>query len=798
MSSEGTEISKLQEKILHLEKIVMLERKLRQQLSKSRPESNTVESAPKPESTLVARNRTEPTLARGARPDAGASYGDANPLPNGFRLFEYRIDMVLGQGGFGITYLATDVHLNVKVAIKEYLPSDFALRTSDRSVVPRTEQDAEFYQTWLDNFLMEARTLATFRHGHIVRVARFFEAHHTAYMVLEYEQGKPLTQWWKDHTNMPEKDLLALIYPLFDGLSAIHGAGYLHRDIKPDNIYVRSSDGSLVLLDFGSACSTAAGSRDLGFVYTPGFAPPEQYVGAHQGPWTDIYAIGATLYWMISGKKPAPVPARQETTDPLVPAVQVGQGRYSLEFLQAIDWALKMGAEERPQSLTEFCRVLFAHHAASLGLREALSDDAGDRPVALPDVRNRNDLIHRIRIKGRQMAQLVSRPLSWPLIVKLTSALVLAALLPMVITAYYNLHSGVQLTSNSELRNLERFAESTAGRVSQLINDSRHMAHYLGTDADFVSLLAQPSDTVADAVGIKLNNLLIANPDVRLLTLMNNQGTIVASSDAAVVGRRFEFRDYYKEAMAGRAHMTGIIVGSDGTSGIYYSQPIVETSGKVLGLVLLRIKGDTVTAILNVVGSEDKSRTPFLVDEDGVLVLYPEASKLYRSLAPLSKEALQEIVSDQRFRLNQIESLDMPDLAHAMVRAEGPGNIRYYSTLSHSEEIAGYAPVPGTRWVVGVTESLTRFEEPLNRLFWNVLYSVGLVGLVFFLIAAVLARSLVRPILRLTEAAEALKQGDYDRATIKVSSTDELGRLARTFNVMVDILRQRERERIRK
>lgn len=796
MSSEVNEITNLHERIRRLEKVVALERKLREQLKNSSPTQVATVTQPHSESPLVARNKTGTTLVLGSRPEA--AQGDADPLPLGSRLFEYRIDSMLGQGGFGITYLATDVHLNVKVAIKEYLPSSFARRTADRTVVPRTESDTEFYQTWLDNFLMEARTLATFRHTHIVRVARFFEAHHTAYMVLEYESGKPLSDWWKERSGITEKDLLTLIHPLLDGLAAVHAAGYLHRDIKPDNIYVRSEDGSLVLLDFGSACSTAGGNRDTGFVYTPGFAPHEQYVGGNQGPWTDIYAIGATLYWLVTGKKPPPVPIRQEDPDAMVPAVQLGQGRYSAEFLQAIDWALKMDPTERPQTLAEFCRVLFAHHAAGLGLLEALSDGVQSNQSVLTEARSRTHWSRRIRHRMSHLGHVLVRPTSWPMLGKLTTALVLAALLPMLITAYYNFSSGVALTSNSELRNLERFAESTAGRVSQLINDSRHMANYLGSDADFIALLSEPSDALADIVSVKLKNLLTANPDVRLLTIMNNKGTIVASSDAAVVGRNFEFRDYYKEAMAGRPFMTGIIVGSDGTSGVYYSQPVVEPSGKVLGLVLLRIKGDTVSAILNLIGSEDTARTPFLIDEDGVLVLHPNASKLYRSLAPLPNDTIKEIVADQRFRTDHIKSLDMPDLASAMVGAARPGNIRYHSTLSASEEIAGYAPVPGTRWVVGVTESVERFEAPLNRLFLNVLYSVVLVGLVFFVLAALLARSLVRPIARLTEAAEALKQGDYDRATVEVTSRDELGRLARTFNIMIDILRQRERERRRK
>lgn len=152
---------------------------------------------------------------------------------------------------------------------------------------------------------------------------------------------------------------------------------------------------------------------------------------------------------------------------------------------------------------------------------------------------------------------------------------------------------------------------------------------------------------------------------------------------------------------------------------------------------------------------------------------------------------------EKRFGTKPVTSLGMPDLGKAMLSSNKVGNISYFSTISHEAEHAGFAPVRGHNWVVGVTEPRSQFEAPLQRLFGNVLYSVALVGLVFFLLAMWFARSIVRPILRLTEAANALKEGDYDKANIRVNSNDEIGKLARTFNVMIDVLRQRERERRR-
>ena len=184
-----------------------------------------------------------------------------------------------------------------------------------------------------------------------------------------------------------------------------------------------------------------------------------------------------------------------------------------------------------------------------------------------------------------------------------------------------------------------------------------------------------------------------------------------------------------------------------------------------------------------------------LVDEDGIIIHHPNPKYLYSSLKPLDKATLDEIIADQRFRRNKIETVNMPELAAVMVGNRQGGNITYQSSMTGKEEIAGFAPVLGHKWVVGVTESKEFFAEPLNSLFRTVLYSVVLVGFVFVVIALLFARSIVRPIEELESAAHALKSGDYDKANLTVRSNDEIGRLARTFNVMIDVLRQRERER---
>ncbi|MGA0570065.1 protein kinase domain-containing protein [Variovorax sp. VNK109] len=274
-------------------------------------------------------------------------------LKPGQSMLEYRIEQTLGGGGFGITYLARDANLNLPVALKEYLPADLACRMDDGAVQPLGESSQEQFKWGLERFLDEARALATFRHPNIVRVLRYFTANGTAYIVMEYESGRSLKQWLSGRMPVDRDTLLKIVMPLLDGIELIHKAGFLHRDIKPDNIYMRA-DGSPVLIDFGSARSTTTG-RDLTTIVSPGFAPFEQYHSAgHQGPWSDIYSLAAVMYWMVSGNKPVEAAARLKR-DGLVPALQCGNPELVGEaVLKAIDWALDPDEERRPQTVAEF------------------------------------------------------------------------------------------------------------------------------------------------------------------------------------------------------------------------------------------------------------------------------------------------------------------------------------------------------------------------------------------------------------------------------------------------------------
>lgn len=287
-----------------------------------------------------------------------------NALPTGSMLMEYRLESVLGAGGFGITYLAFDTNLEKKVAIKEYLPSSIAVRNGT-AVLPTSRAHEQDYRWGLDRFIQESRTLARFSHPHIVRVNRFFEANGTGYMVMDYEDGEPLSSYLQRNPFPAEAALKALMAPLLDGLEQVHAAEFLHRDIKPDNIFVRK-DGGAVLIDFGSSRQAVGGSvQALTTIVSPGYAPFEQYTtSAEQGPWSDIYSLAGVFYFAVTGHSPPDAITRMKS-DTLAQGLGAARLRYSVPLVDAIGWGLALEEANRPRTIAQWRDALFGQRGAN-------------------------------------------------------------------------------------------------------------------------------------------------------------------------------------------------------------------------------------------------------------------------------------------------------------------------------------------------------------------------------------------------------------------------------------------------
>jgi serine/threonine protein kinase len=292
-------------------------------------------------------------------PLARPSQDGHDTLPIGTRLHEFEVLRVLGVGGFGIVYLAMDHTLQRQVAVKEYMPSALVARSDGAIVSLRSASHAETFEVGLHSFINEARLLAQFDHPSLVKVHRFWEAHATAYMAMQYYPGSTLKDERKAMSRAPDEAWLrGVIDPLLGALEVLHGADVYHRDISPDNILLLP-DGRPVLLDFGAARRVIGGrTQTLTAILKPNYAPVEQYpdTGMRQGPWTDLYALAAVIRFMLTGQSPPPATARA-LRDEMRPMAEPGGSRVGNvcgSFLSTIDWALAVRPQDRPHSVQVF------------------------------------------------------------------------------------------------------------------------------------------------------------------------------------------------------------------------------------------------------------------------------------------------------------------------------------------------------------------------------------------------------------------------------------------------------------
>jgi len=283
-------------------------------------------------------------------------------LKPGTRLDGYELERPLGGGGFSVVYRARQIDDGRPVVIKEYMPNKLARRDRDGQVRARNDKTENRFSRGRKLFFQEASTLASLKHCNIVNVFNFFQANGTVYMVMEYQEGENLQHYLQSRRGgLSETFLRTVVPPLLDGLELIHARELLHLDIKPGNIHIRRG-GQPLLLDFGAVHGfPQSRQQQPGQIISPGFSPIEQYDSrGYVGPWTDLYAIGATMRACIEGRAPENARKRHER-DTLRPAQFAFRKRYSDNLLRAIDWAMEVDPLLRPQNVAEFRKALTAH-----------------------------------------------------------------------------------------------------------------------------------------------------------------------------------------------------------------------------------------------------------------------------------------------------------------------------------------------------------------------------------------------------------------------------------------------------
>ena len=282
-------------------------------------------------------------------------------LPHDTLLGSYRILETIGKGGFSLIYLARTEETGDEVVIKEFMPKKIAARDRRRQVVPIEPQYTENLQRGRKLFFQEVKALASLRHPNIVRVLDFFLANQTGYLVMPNERGRNLGSYIQERRGgLSTTFLLDVFMPILDALALLHARSMLHLDVKPGNIHLRHGNQPL-LLDLGAVHPLSRGRAGGGQVITAGYSPVEQYYrGGRVGPWTDVYAVGASIRTCMEGRTPPPAIDRHQQ-DKLIPATVELKNRYPAFLLEAADWSMSMDSTKRPQDAAELLAYLTRH-----------------------------------------------------------------------------------------------------------------------------------------------------------------------------------------------------------------------------------------------------------------------------------------------------------------------------------------------------------------------------------------------------------------------------------------------------
>jgi HAMP domain-containing protein len=404
-------------------------------------------------------------------------------------------------------------------------------------------------------------------------------------------------------------------------------------------------------------------------------------------------------------------------------------------------------------------------------------------------------------------------PKNWPITLKISLALLSVSLIPAIFIAYYNLNGSWDTVEKSEYRNLQLLAGATAERLDQLMTDNAIAASQLSSDTEIISLLSNPENTpasVRDSISGSLDRILESNPQYEYVYLLDKDGKAVISKQIegmpSVQGQNFSDRAYYFETMKGKAYIDVLVGRTSKKLGFYFSSPVYGALGKPVGIAIIKLKGEAITDIVNKFKAGNTGYA-FLVDQDGVIVSYPDPKWLYTSFAPLSHES--EMKAGQRFVLPgcenpqqlegcKVRSLNLPSLSDVVSgNNSNARNATYISPLDKTERIVGVANTKQLNWSVVVDETKSDFTMPLAALARQSVVSVLVIGTLAVIAGILLARLITQPLEKLTLAAQAVEAGDImmpETMTSIIEQGDEVGRLALVFSNMLTALNTRVTE----
>ena len=403
-------------------------------------------------------------------------------------------------------------------------------------------------------------------------------------------------------------------------------------------------------------------------------------------------------------------------------------------------------------------------------------------------------------------------PKNWPILIKISAALLVASLIPVIIVALYGYIFSVTTIQNTEYHNLELLAAATAERLDQLMLDNTIAASQLGSDSEVIALVSDPAnapDSVRASVSNSFNRILASNPQYEYVYLLDKTGKVILSrqldSVPSVEGQTFSTRAYYLETMKGKTYIDVLVGRTSKKLGFYFSAPVLGTDGKAIGVAIIKLKGEAITDIINKFKAGDTGYA-FLVDQDGVIVSHPNPNWYYHSLIQLPKDIQLKV--GQRFMLSgcedpknlsncAVQSLNLNPLSLAIGESSTVRYATYKLPSDGSERIVGIANTTELNWSVGVDEAKKEFTAPLDALALQTMLGVLVIGTLALLGGILLARVITQPLGKLSLAAQAVQRGDAlhsETFTSVMNQSDEVGHLALVFNNMVNALHARVSE----